>query len=149
MENKYNNNPCSVYNEWRPLLEKQWEWDTFRSEICHVLKKRGDKAFIDDVRTFDVIGIYLSDKRYAYVFYVLAMIDYLSDVNHIKRDPAYDGLRDLRLPELLVPRDIVIKAQVMNDDNIIDNAISDCYNDECGRYFMKYNIMDKEIRNVV
>ena len=120
------------------------EFDLFKSEMCHRLKELGDIDFIIDTLESDIIIEYFEKKWYPETLYLLALLDYISKENDVPLCDKYDELRKLRLEKELYPKSVSVLSSV-NDDNSVmvkakENAIPE---------FLKYNIIESEIRNVV
>ena len=63
-------------------------FDIFKSNICHLVKDKGELSFIRDMLCSDEVSKLYERKWYAECLYLLAMIDYLSRKNDI---PLYNG----------------------------------------------------------
>lgn len=44
---------------------------------------------------------------------------------------------------------MILIDNINNNDNQKQKTIRECSKDECGRFFLKYNIVEKDIRDVV
>lgn len=44
---------------------------------------------------------------------------------------------------------MILIDNINNNDNQKQKAIRECSKDECRRFFLKYNIVEKDIRDVV
>lgn len=132
----------------RRCLEEDMDQDCFRSEICHMLKSFGDVDFVENILRYDMIGNFWSKKWYFKCFYLLAMLDYLTDKYEVPTYfEAYNHIRKNRLAEPVFVSGTIVLDCVM--PGYRQKAIADCLNDPIGRYFMKYNIVEKEIYDVV
>ncbi|MDO4338879.1 MAG: hypothetical protein Q4C91_12460 [Eubacteriales bacterium] len=82
------------------LLENQEyrsNFETFKSNVCHLVKDQGDLDFIIEVLQSKDIRRYWDRKWYPEAFYLLAMVDYLSRVNRYAKDLL---LKALETPDL-------------------------------------------------
>lgn len=127
-----------------PLLIKRISFDLFKSNVCHDLKNMGDLDFIIKNIENDDINKYYKMSCYPECFYLLAMIDYLSRINNIPLCDKYNELRNKKLEKTVYPTSILASFYISNDKAILDDAIEKSIPE-----FMKYNIMESEIRNVI
>ncbi len=123
--------------EYRP------SFDLFKSSICHKVKDLGDLDFIEMTITSNRIDIYFDKGWYPESLYLLSMLDYLSRENDIPLYTKYNNLRHKKLDEPIFPASILVKAAVMNDDSIKEEAIKNSIPE-----FIQHNIVESEIRNV-
>ena len=118
-------------------------FETFKSNVCHLVKEKGDIDFIIDTLQSDDIGRYWSRKWYPEAYYTLAMVDYLSRENQLPLCKNYDSIRATSLKKTIFPRDIELAARLDPSLNIKEQAISESIPE-----FIRYNIVEKEIRDV-
>lgn len=119
------------------------EFELFKSQICHMVKEKGDIDFIIDSLRENWVKKYWDLQWYAEAFYVLAMIDYLSKLNELPLAKEYDDIRKYSLKEYVYPRDIIVLAMLKKDNNIYKQAINEAIPE-----FLKYHIVEKGIRDV-
>ena len=123
--------------------EKRPSFETFKSNICHYVKDKGDIDFIIDTLESDHIRRLYNQKWYAESFYLLAMVDYLSRLNSVPLCGNYNDIRSQKLEKELYPASLLISCAVLGNETIRkecrDNAIPE---------FKRFNIMESEIRNV-
>lgn len=118
-------------------------FELFKSNVCHQVKKLGDIPFvISTLKSGDIIKYY-DEKRYLQAFYLLAMVDYLSRVNGLPQYNAYDTIRSHKLVNPVFPSSIVARAKAAKDDSIMEKSLQDSIPE-----FRRYNIAEREIRNV-
>ena len=84
------------------------------------------------------------DKKYPESLYLLAMVDYLSIENHIPLYKNYNDIRSGRLKNTLYPSSIIAKAVFMKDDSIKEKAKKESIPE-----FIRFNIVEAEVRNIV
>lgn len=120
------------------------DFELFKSNVCHRLKEKGDIDFIIDLLEKDEITKCYKRKRYPECLYLLAMLDYISRVNDVPICNRYEELRHLKLKEPLFPTSILILAKVNNDNTIKEEAITHSIPE-----FMRFNIVENEIRNTI
>lgn len=125
-------------------IQPRCNFELFKSNVCHRLKELGDIDFVIDVLESDDIHRYYNRKWYAESFYLLAMLDYICRINQLPICTDYDALRKQRLHKTLYPAGILAAAAVSENAQIKaaarENAIPE---------FMKFNIVENEVRNVI
>ena len=128
------------------LLESQEyrsNFETFKSNVCHLVKDRGDLDFIIEVLQSKDIRRYWDRKWYPEAFYLLAMVDYLSRVNELPICTDYNDIRACSLKEPIYPRDVVLAARISSELDqkplCMEEAIPE---------FKRFNIIESEVRNV-
>lgn len=123
---------------------KRPSFEVFKSNICHLLKDKGDIEFINDNLSKDEVKTLFDRKWYAESFYLLAMIDYISRINSIPICTNYNDIRSQKLKEILYPKDVVLLDMIENSDKnrkeSLENAIPE---------FLHFNIVENEVRNVI
>ena len=119
-------------------------FELFKSNVCHQLKELGDKGFIINVLEKNVIRDYFDRQWYPECLYTLAMLDYVSRINNIPICTNYNDIRCMRLQETIYPASIVALA-AMNQRRDIKTESKKRSIPE----FMRFNIVECEVRNVV
>ena len=107
-----------------PHIEQRCSFELFKSNVCHRLKELGDINFVIEVLESDDIHRYYKRKWYPESFYLLAMLDYVCRINQIPICTDYAA----------VSENAKVKAAARK------NAIPE---------FMKFNIVENEVRNVI
>ncbi len=125
------------YMRIRPAFEN------FKSETCQKLKAMGDIPFIVELLESDRIHEYYNDEWFPEALYLLAMLDYLSRENNIPLCTDYDDLRKAKLAKPLFPASIVSLAEATGNNSYYTDAINSSIPE-----FLKYNIVENDIRNV-
>ena len=134
------------------ILEKRLSFDIFKSEIRHIYKSLGTYNFINEIITNNWVELFWEKKWFPESFYTLAMLDYLSDINEVPYYSKYDVYRQLKLSEPIFPTDIIYTKKLNSNNNsqdIFQEIIKQCKEDKCGKYFYKYNIIERSITDVV
>lgn len=125
-------------------LGQRSSFDVFRSNICHLVKDMGDIDFIIDVLENDEISLLYEKKWYLETFYLLAMIDYLSNINQLPLCSKYNDIRKRKLQKKIYPQGVILKTLVLESNNpkveAEKNAILE---------FKRFNIIECEVRDVV
>jgi len=131
---------CFKEDENAPNLR---DFEIYKSNICHLVKDKGDIDFIIDTLKENQIRTYWERQWYRESFYLLAMVDYLSRENGLPLCNDYEDIRNCKLSEPLYPWDVVIAAKL---DDSLDRK-EQCL-EEAIPEFLRFNIIESEIRNV-
>ena len=118
-------------------------FETYKSNICHMVKDTGDINFIITTLKSNKIRILYQRQWYPECLYLLAMVDYLSRENNIPICAEYDDIRIARLKEPIYPSSILTMCAILNSD-----APKNESHNEAIPEFMRFNIIESEIRNV-
>jgi len=124
--------------------EYRSSFETFKSNICHHVKDMGDIDFIIDTLEKDTIQALYEKGWYPESFYLLGMVDYLSKENNLPLCTKYNAIRKYRLKEALYPSGVLIRAAVMQSEEIKEEARKKAIPE-----FMRFNIVESEVRNLV
>lgn len=138
----------SVEDLIRDRMEEPQEhrstFDVFKSNVCHRVKDMGDIDFIISVLESNTIRQYYEKKWMAECLYLLAMVDYLSRVNELPLCIEYDDLRSKKLAKPLYPMSVVLADAVSHTTTHADRSYRAAIPE-----FIRFNIVESEIRNVV
>lgn len=126
-----------------PYLEVRIGFELFKSNICHSLKEKGDIPFVVEVLEEDIIGKYHRKKWYPECLYLLAMLDYVSRVNDIPICAQYNDLRNMKLKKIIYPSSVLVASRIARNDNLKRKAMEESIPE-----FIKFNIVESEVRNV-
>ena len=124
-------------------VEIRSDFEIFKSNVCHKVKDCGDLDFIISALKADDVRRYWSKKWYPEAFYLLAMIDYLCRENNIPTCNKYDDIRSQSLKSPLYPRDVLMATRLSPS---LDRR-AECVKTAIPE-FMRFNIVESEIRNV-
>lgn len=127
-----------------PEQEHRQSFETFKSNVCHRVKDLGDLDFIIHTLEKDEIRTFYRKQWYREAFYLLGMVDYLSNENNIPECASYEDIRSHKLSEVVYPSGISIQAAVLKDEKIKERAHNSAIPE-----FMRFNIVENEVRNVV
>lgn len=120
------------------------DFETFKSNVCHILHDTGDIDFIIDTLEANTIRKLYQKKWYPECLYLLAMIDYLSRENDLPICSEYDDIRKTRLNEPIYPASVIAMSAVSKSNqpkrDSFDRAIPE---------FRRFNIVESEVRNVL
>lgn len=126
------------------FAETRIDFELFKSEVCHHLKELGDTEFIINLLESDAIRKYYDKQWYPEALYLLAVLDYVSRVNDVARCTDFDDIRNNKLKEIIYPSSIIAQALVTGDEAIKSKAINESIPE-----FIRFNIVETDIRNVV
>jgi len=121
----------------RPMFE------TFKSNICHLVKDMGDIDFLMEVTKSERILSYLERQWYREGLYLLGMVDYLCRENNLPYDEQYAELRRVKLSEVLYPAGILIMCAALKSDEPKEQSLKEAIPE-----FLRHNIVEAEVRNV-
>ncbi len=127
-----------------PCFDKRSDFEVFKSYICHRLKELGDIDFVIEILEEDSIRKYYNKKWYPESLYLLAMLDYVSRENNIPICTQYDDMRSLKLKTVLFPASVLVADKVAKNDELKHRSIMDAIPE-----FMRFNIVESEVRNVI
>lgn len=119
------------------------DFEIYKSNICHLVKDKGDIDFIIDILKENQIRTYWERKWYRESFYLLAMVDYLSRENDLPLCNDYEDIRNCTLSEPLYPRDVILAAKLDASLDVKEQCLKEAIPE-----FMRFNIIESEIRNV-
>lgn len=127
-----------------PCFQQRSSFELFKSSICHRLKEMGDINFIIDLLENDEIRMYHQRKWYPESLYLLAMLDYISRINDVPLCEEYADLRRCRLKTMIYPAGVLAICAVTKSDLAKRQA-----EEEAIPEFMRFNIVESEVRNVI
>ena len=133
----------SMENLIEPCFDKRSDFELFKSNTCHRLKELGDIEFVIELLEEDPIRKYYKKKWYPESLYLLAMLDYVSRENNIPICTQYDDIRSLKLKTVLFPASVSVAAKVAKNDELKHRSIMEAIPE-----FMRFNIVESEVRNV-
>lgn len=126
----------------RSEIDSRCDFDLYKSNVCHKLKRLGDKKFILDLLESREIDGYYDKEWYPECFYLLAMLDYLCRINNLPICAEYKEMRTFRIAEPIYPKSILVLSHY--DKTVLQRAY-----DEAIPEFKKFNIIEKEVRDSV
>lgn len=127
-----------------PRMVKRINFELFKSNLCHRVKELGDIDFIIETLEENNIRSYYNKTWYPESLYTLAMLDYISRVNNVPLCEDYEDLRRCKLQEPIYPAGILSMSSAVKSDYIKEQAMKNAIPE-----FLKFNIIESEIRNVV
>ena len=127
-----------------PYDEERPDFELFKSNVCHDVRRMGDLEFILELLETDRIRDYYSRGWYPECLYLLGMLDYLSGLHNIPLCIEYQDLRCGKLEKTLYPADVRLLAQLEQSDAALEQARAEAIPE-----FLQFNIVESDIRNVV
>lgn len=127
-----------------PVLAPRPAFDLFKSNVCHRLKALGDIDFLIETIESDTITTYYQRAWYPESLYLLAMVDYISRINGVPLCSSYNEFRKAKLRNTIFPSSVIAAATVSKDTRIMERAIAESIPE-----FIRFNIVESEIRNVI
>ena len=124
-------------------MEHRPAFDTFKSNVCHMVKDMGDLGFIIEILESDKIRKLYQRQWYRESLYLLAMVDYLSRINDLPVAVEYSDIRAAKLAEPIYPSSIIAMSFFAKSDQ----PKIDSFNESIPE-FKRFNIVENEIRNV-
>ena len=126
------------------MNEERLLFETFKSNVCHRVKDKGEINFMIEVLETDIITEYYKKNWFPECLYLLGMIDYLSRKNGVPVCKNYEKLRHCKLDRIVYPKGILITSVLMKKPELLqesyDNAIPE---------FRRFNIVENEVENIV
>lgn len=127
-----------------PVMESHRpSFEVFKSNVCHLVKDKGDIDFIFDTLEKDEVRTLYDRRWYPEAFYLLAMVDYLSRENDVALCGNYNDIRRGKLKEPLYPAGTLIASAVMDSERIKSESLQNAIPE-----FMRFNIVECEVRDV-
>lgn len=115
----------------------------FKSNICHLVKDKGDIDFLIDTLEKDEIRKLYNRGWYPEAFYILAMVDYLSHENDIPQCTNYNDIRSQTLKDTLYPLSVILLDEALHTDAYKKESLKKAIPE-----FKRFNIIESEIRNI-
>ena len=127
-----------------PCFLHRCSFENFKSAVCHRVKEMGDMNFIINTLESKEIRIFFERKWYPESFYLLAMLDYISRINGVPLCNEYDDIRRCKLEKPIFPAGLRALLAASWNDDIIKKA-----EDMAIPEFIRFNIVENEVRNVI
>jgi hypothetical protein len=119
------------------------DFETYKGNVCHQLKRLGDLEFINMTAADDEIRKCWSLDWHPEALYLLALVDYLCRVNNLPVLETYNDLRSMKLRRPAFPRDAILLKTL--DPNL---DLYEVMRNESIPEFSQFNIMEVNIRDV-
>ncbi len=125
-------------------LNSRVSFELYRRNVRRRLMELGDLPFLAEALKQDDISRYYHLKWYPEALYLLAVVDYISRLNHIPLCEEYDDLRRCRLAETVYPAGILSVAAASGSPYPLVHAAKTAVSE-----FKHYNFGEREVRNVI
>ena len=129
--------------EYSEAASKRASFETFKSNVCHTVKEKGQIGYVIEILTNDEVNYYWDLCWYPEAYYVLAMLDYLCRINDIPVCENYNDIRATSLKKTVFPRDIAVAAKLDSSLDVKERAIKESIPE-----FIRFNIVERDICNV-
>lgn len=123
--------------------EERYDFDIFRSNICHELKEKGKYHFMLTTVESDRIRKLFNKKWYPEALYVLSMLDYLCRIENLCLVKEYDDIRQLKLDKPVYPGSVIVMYNSLKDERVKKEARKNAIPE-----FMSHNIVEGDIFDV-
>lgn len=120
------------------------EFENFKNEIAHDIKRKGDMPFVYDIVHSGIIRQFWNTHEYAKALYLLATIDYLSREHNSPLCGDYKDLRTQKLQIPLFPNGILMLDKLQPEYGWKEKAIREAIPE-----YIRHNIVEGDIKNVV
>ena len=124
-------------------MEYRQSFETYKSNVCHLVKDMGDLDFIIDTLESDKIRKLYQKRWYPESLYLLAMVDYLCRENDLPICAEYNDIRAARLSEPIYPASILTMCAVLKNDALKTESLNEAIPE-----FMRFNIVESDVRNI-
>lgn len=124
-------------------MEYRNSFETFKSNVCHMVKDMGDLDFIINTLENDSVRKYFDKNWYPESLYLLAMLDYLCRENGLPLCTNYNDIRSTKLERPIFPSSIVAVSAFSNSNKPKIDSLNDSIYE-----FKRFNIVENEVRNV-
>ena len=116
----------------------------FKGNVCHTLKEQGDIQFIINTLESGEIRKLFSKGWYEESLYLLAMLDYVSRVNHVPLCSEYSDIRSTKLDRVVYSSSVLMLCRMTKSEEPKVKARKEAIPE-----FMRFNIAEADVRNVV
>ena len=124
-------------------MDHRFSFETFKSNTCHHVKDMGDIDFIIETLEADEIRKLYNRGWYREALYLLGMVDYLSRINNLPICTNYNDIRARKLEKIYFPAGVIVSYVATGDEGIKEKALANAIPE-----FMRFNIVESEVRNV-
>ena len=142
LKESHNRNTLTVQELWDMAEHYDFNpknFEIFKSNTCHTVKRLGNKGFIDEIVNKEYIEIYWNNKNRLCACYLLAMIDYLCRLENLPLIEKFDCIRGYRLPKLVYP----YSFNFINNEDLLDSALAKAIPE-----FYRHGLVEGDVFNV-
>lgn len=117
------------------------DFELFKSNLCQSIKKLEPKDAIEEILNSNKIETLFKSKDYCKAFYLVAMVNYLSNKNKLNMNiHDYDKYK---MKNMIYPRGVEMMSRILKNNTIKENARKNACKE-----FLQFNICEGEIENV-
>jgi Helix-turn-helix. len=124
-------------------MDYRQSFETYKSNICHMVKDMGDIDFIIQTLETNKIRSLYQKRWYPECLYLLAMIDYLSRENNLPLCNEYSDIRSTSLKAPVYPASIITMSVLSKSERPKTDSFAAAIPE-----FRRFNIIENEVRNV-
>ena len=124
-------------------MEYRQSFDTYKSNVCHMVKDMGDLNFIINTLESDRIRKLYKRRWYPESLYLLAMVDYLCRENDLPICNEYNDIRAARFGDVIYPSSVIAMSVFSRSDLPKKDSYAQSIPE-----FIRFNIVESEVRNV-
>ena len=95
----------------------------FKGNVCHTLKEQGDIQFIINTLESGEIRKLFSKGWYEESLYLLAMLDYVSRVNHVPLCSEYSDIRSTKLDRVVYSSSVLMLDEYTPLSSLVDRVV--------------------------
>jgi len=126
-----------------PALEQRPNFEWFKSQICHDIKRMGDIDFLIQTLESGEIKHLYEKKWYLESFYLLALVDYLSRINDLPLVSNYNDIRSAKMETPVYPAGVLVRSIFSGNDFAKEESKKNAIPE-----FLRHNIIEAEVRDV-
>lgn len=127
-----------------PYCADRVDFELYKSSVCHRVKEMGDVDFIIYTLENDEITDLFQMEHYSESLYLLGMLDYVSRLNKVPVCSKYDEIRKCKLQETIYPAGVIATSIISGSDEIKEKSLQEAIPE-----FLRFNIVESEVRNVI
>ncbi len=126
---------------------KDSTYDLFRSEMKHLVKESSKEEFIRFVLQWDIVGNFWKKNDFNKALYVLTIFDIFTKELKVPLLDEYEKYRQFYVKEPVFPDDILMMDKII--PGYKDKCYEECKNNPIGYEFLKHNLVERDIYDVV
>jgi plasmid maintenance system antidote protein VapI len=121
------------------LCDKDYSFDLFRSEQCHLVHRIGETNYIVNLLDKKMIDYYWNLNMKIEALYLLGMLDYLCRRNNLPQCEEYNEIRKYKLEKKVYPPDTLLY------EKLLDKKFKVKAQKKAIPEFLEFNIVEYEI----
>ncbi|MCL2424805.1 MAG: helix-turn-helix transcriptional regulator [Oscillospiraceae bacterium] len=133
----------TVENLLAESMEYRQSFETYKSNVCHMVKDMGDIGFIIQTLESNKIRTLYNKRWYPECLYLLAMVDYLCRENDLPTCNDYNDIRSTKLHEPIFPLSVIAACAFSRSNQVKENSLKQAIPE-----FIRFNLVESEVRNV-